>query len=85
MDQSVRFDDLDVGRAAMVYTETHIPCFRRVVACADADMRFIELRNAFAGWCDFNPVRSNTPHTYGVTSFGLDSSALRESFAREFD
>ena len=60
----------------MVYAATHIPCFSRV-ACADADMSFIELRNAFAGWCDFNPIRSNTPHTYGVTSFGLDSSDVR--------
>jgi hypothetical protein len=74
MDRYTRWlDELDVGRVAMVYAETHIPCFRRV-ACGDTEMTFIEFRNTFAAWCGYKPVRCNTPHTYGVTSFGLDHS-----------
>ena len=59
----------------MFYTKTHIPCFRCVI-CADIEISFIGLRNIFTGWCDLHPIRSNIPHTYDVTSFGLDESGV---------
>ena len=67
----------DIGRLAMVYVETHVPCFRRV-ACGGAEMTFIELRDTFAVWCgcDLSPVRSKLPHAYGVTSSGIDACAV---------
>ena len=64
--------DIDVGRAAMNYLTSNIPCFA-CIACPHG-AHFIQLRDDFAAWCNCASIQSNEPHTYGVTSFALDST-----------
>lgn len=61
-------DDIDVGRVAMNYLGTYIPCFKRI-ACRNNDMTFVELRNVFASFCNLSSDRPTDAHAYGVTSF----------------
>lgn len=73
--------DIDIGKVAMSYLETHVTGFRYIMN-VKAGTNFIDIRDAFASsWCHCPCVGNHEPHTYGVTSFGLHASDTYVSVA----